>query len=77
MLLELEIKRERREAKAEGKAEGKAEDILALLEDLGPVPEEVCETIMQEKELNVLEGWLRLAARAKNMEEFLKGMKEF
>ncbi len=73
MLLELEIKRERREAKAEGKAE----DILALLEDLGPVPEEVCETIMQEKKLNVLEGWLRLAARAKNMEEFLKGMKEF
>lgn len=76
MLLELEIKRERREAKAEGKAEGKAEDVLELLEGLGSVPEDLREVIMQEKNLDVLKKWLRLAAKSVSVEEFRNGMEE-
>ena len=80
MLLELEIKRERREAKAEGIAQGiaqgKAEDVLELLEDLGSVPEELREIIMQERSLDILKKWHKLAARAESMEEFMKGMKQ-
>lgn len=76
MLLELEIKRERKEAKAEGKAEGKAEDIIELLEDFGAVPEELRDTIMQEQDLSVLKNWLKLAARVGSLEQFLNQMNE-
>lgn len=72
MLLELEIKRERREAKAEGKAE----DVLELIEGLGPVPEDLREVIMQEKNLDVLKKWLRLAAKSASVEEFRNRMEE-
>lgn len=57
---------------AEGRAEGRAESILVLLEDLGEVPEEVRERIMQEQDQNVLRGWLRLAARSESVEDFMK-----
>lgn len=63
---------ERQEGRSEGKAEGKAEDILELLSELGPVPEELRQIIMGQKDLEVLKVWLKLAARAGSLEEFRK-----
>lgn len=56
----------------EERAEGKAEDVLEVLEDLGEIPEHVRERIMNEKDLQTLTKWLRLAAKADSFEEFLK-----
>lgn len=57
-----------------GKAEGKAEDILQLLRDLGDVSEELSEKIMSEKDLDTLSRWLKMAAKAENIEQFISGM---
>ena len=56
----------------EGKAEGKAEDILELLEELGPVPSEVKEKICGITDLEDLRKLLKLAAKANSLEEFEK-----
>lgn len=56
----------------EGKAEGKAEDVLELLEDLEPVPEELRERIMKEKNLETLRKWVKQAARADSVESFIR-----
>lgn len=61
---------ERLAGKEEGKAEGKAESVLELLEELGPVPEELRKKIMDEREMNTLKGWLKLAAKVSSVEDF-------
>ena len=66
--------REKRISRAEGKAEGKAEAILELLSDLGKIPETVKEDILQEKDLSLLTKWLKTAARAESVEQFLEAM---
>ena len=58
------------EEKAEGKAEGKAEDIIDLLSDLGIVPEKLREKILEEKDLDVLRFYLKIAAAANTISEF-------
>ena len=63
-----------RDERAEGKAEGKAEYIIDLLEELGSISDELREKIMTEKNLEILDKWHKLAAKAKSMEEFLKAM---
>lgn len=73
MLLELEIKRERRE----GKAEGKAESVIELLEELGEVPQELQERIMQERGLDVLKQWLILSAKVDSIQAFVEQMQKF
>lgn len=55
---------------AEGKAEAKAEDILQILGELGDVPQEVSDRIMAEKDLDVLNGWLKAAVRARDIQRF-------
>ena len=42
--------------------------------ELGPVSDEVREKIMTEKNLETLGKWLKLAAKAESMDEFLKAM---
>ena len=64
----------RAEGKVEGKVEGKAEAVIELLEELEPISDEVREKIMTEKSLETLGKWLKLAAKAESMEEFLKEM---
>lgn len=56
------------------RAEGKAEAILELLSDLGKIPETVKEDILQEKDLSLLTKWLKTAARAESVEQFLEVM---
>lgn len=65
---------ERNEAKEEGKAEGKAEAVLELLEDLGSIPEELYTKITGESDLTVLARWLKSAAKAESVEEFIEKM---
>ena len=66
----------RAEGKAEGKAEGQAEYILDLLEDLGTVPEDLKNRIMQERDTNTLRKWHKVAARAATLEEFEEKIKQ-
>ena len=58
------------EGKTEGKAEGKAEDILMFLEEMGSVPSSLREKILAQQDLNLLSRWLKLAAKAENLQEF-------
>lgn len=55
---------------AEGLAEGKAEAITDLLKDYGEVSEELRLYINEQKDLNVLGKWIKLAAKASSVQEF-------
>lgn len=63
-----------KDERAEGKAEGKAENVLELLQELGVVSEELQNRIMNEKDLTVLTKWIKLAAKAVSIEEFVGKM---
>lgn len=62
--------------KEQGKAEGKAEDILELLADMGCISDELKTRIMDQKDLNVLNSWHKLAARSRTVEEFERAVAE-
>ena len=51
-----------------------AQNILALLEDLGTLPDQTKERIAKEQNEDVLSVWLKLAARADSIEEFQSKM---
>ena len=51
-----------------------AQNILALLEDLGTLPDQTKERIAKEQTEDVLSAWLKLAARADSIEEFQSKM---
>lgn len=63
------------ESLAESLAASKiAQNIVALLAELGSVPEELSECIAAEKREDTLSAWLKLAARADSIEEFQSKM---
>lgn len=64
-----ELMKDELEAK---KAEGKAEGILALLNDLGQVPEALQVKIMAQKNTEVLNQWLKYAAKAETINDFVQ-----
>lgn len=77
MLFEELLKDERAEGREEGRAEGiKAllDSILALLEDKGDISEELRDVIMNEKDMDVLGNWIKLAAKAESIDQFLEMM---
>ena len=51
-----------------------AQNILALLEDLGTLPDQTKERIAKEQNEDVLSAWLKLAARADSIEEIQSKM---
>lgn len=51
-----------------------AQNIVALLAELGSVPEELSECIAAEKREDTLAAWLKIAARADSIEEFQSKM---
>lgn len=67
---------DRERGKAEGKVEGKAESIISFLKDLGEPSKELKQMIFAQKDLKVLDQWLKLAARAGDMETFVKQIQE-
>lgn len=73
-LLEEEREESYEAGKTEGKAEGKAESIIELLQDLGTVTEELQSKIFGETDISVLARWLKLAAKAENIEQFRQNM---
>ncbi len=58
----------------EGTALGEAKSILKLLEDYGDISEELQERIFSEHDENILNKWLRLAAKVSSMDEFVAKM---
>lgn len=60
----------RAEGRAEGIAESRAEDILYLLEELGPVQESLREKIMTQRDMDILKQWFKLAVHSEMVEEF-------
>lgn len=58
----------------ENKAKGKAESVIELLTDLGLVPENLRKRILSEKDHEILSKWLRLAAKADSMDDFMMQM---
>jgi len=54
----------------EGRKQGMREGILNFLSDLGPVPQELRLRILDQKDPDILQKWLRLAARARSADEF-------
>ena len=58
----------------EGRQERQREDILELLEDIGPVPEATSERLEEIVDPSELSRLLKAAARAGSMEEFEEAM---
>ena len=58
------------EGLAEGLIEGKIESILELLEELGNIPKQLIQRISQESNSDILNKWLKCAAKASNFAEF-------
>ena len=56
--------------KAEGITQGKAEGILELLSDLGQVSEDLKAKIMGQKNIDILNKWLKYAARSETIQDF-------
>ncbi len=67
---EKHMRQTREEGKMEGRIEGKTESILELLEELGCVPGEIRNAVLQQTDLAVLTRWHKLAAKAGSVEEF-------
>ncbi|SHK00059.1 hypothetical protein [Hespellia stercorisuis] len=72
---DMDIEVQREEAHMLGKAEGKAEDILELLEEYGTVPGEFVREIREQKDLEILKRWLKIAARVNSVQEFEEKIK--
>ena len=72
--LEKGIEKGIEEGREEGFSAGKADAILELLEDIGTIPEEIRERIHNEKDSKVLNGWLKQAAKAESIDEFISKM---
>ena len=53
---------------------GRQEGILELLQDYGPVDEELRQKIMTETDTEILRNWLKLAGRAGSIEAFQHNM---
>ena len=51
--------------------QGRRKSILELLEDCGTVPEELREKIVRQWDEELLKKWLKYAAKASSVEEFL------
>ena len=64
----------RAEGRAEGRSEGKADDVLELLSDIGNIPEDLKMLVMEERNLETLNKWLRLAAKSDSIEQFVEKM---
>lgn len=73
-LLQDEREAGREEGMAAGKREALLENILALLEELGSVSNEVKEFLMTENDVDQLAQYLKKAAKAVSIEAFQKAV---
>ncbi len=54
-----------------GKLKGEREILLALLNDIGEIPQELHDRIMLEDNSDTLMKWVKMAAHATSIQEFL------
>ena len=71
------IQKGMREGMREGMQKAKQEAVFELLEEYGVIPEHIREAVLAQRDLEVLKGWHKLAARTDSMEQFEKEMDEF
>ena len=74
MLTELLMQDERRAGREEGRIEDRKDSILEILSEIGTVPDELREKIMQEQMMPQLKEWTKLAARVDSIEQFIAEM---
>lgn len=77
--LQKEVREElQEEVREEGREEGKARFLLLVLNLRGTVPEWLKERILCERDSELLESWMKTAADAASVEDFLNktGLKE-
>lgn len=58
----------------DGMIKGRVESIIELLEELGTVPCGLKELIGQQKDLETLKKWHKLASKSESIEAFEKNM---
>ena len=58
----------------DAKAEGKAESIIDFLEVYGEIPDSLRDEILNQKNLEIMQRWVKLAARAGSIQNFIQGM---
>lgn len=61
-----------RDERYEGKAESKAEFVLELLFELGKIPDDIRNNIMNERNISPLTKWHKIAAKSNSLEGFLE-----
>ena len=57
---------------AQGIVRGKAEFIIELLSDMGKVPDDLNERILNENDLSILSKWLKISAKVDSIADFVK-----
>ena len=58
----------------DARVEGKAESIIGFLEDYGEIPVNLKEEIFNQKDLEIMQRWVKLAARAGSIQNFIQCM---
>lgn len=59
------------DGESKGKIKGKAEAILELLDDLGDIPEELTDSILELEDLHMIGLLLKAAKKADSLEQFV------
>ena len=77
MILEELLKDEKQEGRMEGRLEATRENILELLEELGPVPDQLRDRLEELEELGDLRALLKLAAKADSLDVFEKEAEKY
>lgn len=57
-----------------GEIKGKADTLISFLKELNSIPEELMEKIVEEKDLETLNAWIKSASKATSIEEFIVKM---
>ena len=72
--LEKHMQQEREDAWKGGLLQGKASAVINLLKELSPLPEALEQKIKDETNPDILDKWIRLAAKAGSLDDFEKDM---
>ena len=63
--------RRKTRSSSRGRQEATTEMLLEVLQELGPVPDELHKKIQAENNLDTLKQWSKLAIKSQSIEEFL------
>ena len=77
MTLEELLKDEKQEGRMEGRLEATRENILELLEELGPVPDQLRDQLEELEELEALKALHKMSARADSIQAFKKAAEKY